>query len=339
MDFNTILIALISTLSSLILIFVLRSLDIYEKEPYKLIFLNFIFGIIAYLTSGIISSIIFRSLNFNAIAMQSNNIFIFFSVIITAMIMLLSQLIFSYLSTNYFNKDFDSMPDYLIYFSTIGIGFNCGEIFFFGLLNKTDNPLLLKLSDSLYFSSFFTGSTMPFLLSSIGAGIYLLKISKIKNHKNLSYFSISLISLAILTQIIFYSMNYFFIVYTSFINSDYLNLFKEIKNFANNLSITLLIASITFAVLFDCYIVTIFLEKIANSDENNSFQFKDFIYFINPFSYLPISNLSKFLNLQNSSSKLSEKDTKTFIKLALKDFNESGDSSIYISEAVKILSK
>ena len=78
MDFNTILIALISTLSSLILIFVLRSLDIYEKEPYKLIFLNFIFGIIAYLTSGIISSIIFRSLNFNTIAMQSNNIFIFF---------------------------------------------------------------------------------------------------------------------------------------------------------------------------------------------------------------------------------------------------------------------
>ena len=38
------------------------------------------------------------------------------------MIMLLSQLLFSYLSTNFFNKDFDSMPDYLIYFSTIGIG-------------------------------------------------------------------------------------------------------------------------------------------------------------------------------------------------------------------------
>ena len=52
MDFYTILITLISTLSSLILIFVLRSLDIYEKEPYKLICLNFIFGIIAYLTTA-----------------------------------------------------------------------------------------------------------------------------------------------------------------------------------------------------------------------------------------------------------------------------------------------
>ena len=58
------------------------------------------------------------------------------------MIMLLSQLIFSNLSTIFFKKDFDSMPDYLIYFSTIGIGFNCGEVFFFGLLNKTTNNIL-----------------------------------------------------------------------------------------------------------------------------------------------------------------------------------------------------
>lgn len=338
MDFNTILITFISTLSSLILILVLRSLDIYEKEPYKLIFLNFILGIIAYLTSGILSSVIFRFFNFNAIALQSNNIFIFFSVITTAMIMILSQLIFSNLSTNFFKKDFDSMPDYLIYFSTIGIGFNCGEVFFFGLLNRTNNALLLNLSDSLYFSSFFTGSTMPFLLATIGAGIYLLKISKNKNYKNLNNFSIILISIAIFTQIIFYSMNYFFITYPSFINSDYLNLFKEIKNFASNLSMTLLIASLTFAVLFDCYIITIFLQKIVNSDKNKSFQFKKLSYFINPFSYLPISNLSTFLNLQ-TSSEFSKKDTKTFIKLALKDFNESEDSSIFITEAIQILSK
>ena len=338
MDFNTISITFLSSLSSLILIFVLRSLDIYEKEPYKIIFLNFIFGIIAYLSSGIISSLIFKFLNFNSLALESNNIFIFFSVITTAMIMLFSQLIFSKLSTSFFNRDFDSMPDYLIYFSTIGIGFNCGEVFFFGLLNKTDNQFLLNLSDSLYFSSFFTGSTMPFLLATVGAGLYLLRISKNKNYENLHNFSITLISIAILTQIIFYSMNYFFIVYPSFMNSDALNLFKEIKTFASNLSITLLIASLTFAVLFDCYIVTIFLEKIVNFNKNKSFKFDELSYFTNPFSYLPISNLNPFLNLKKSS-KISQKDTKTFIKLALKDFNENGDSSIYISEAIQILSK
>ena len=91
MDLNTILITLISTLSSFILIFVMRSLDLYEKEPYKLIFINFIFGIIAYLVSGIISSLLLKSLNFNSLALNSNRIFIFISIIATAIIMLLSQ--------------------------------------------------------------------------------------------------------------------------------------------------------------------------------------------------------------------------------------------------------
>lgn len=338
MDFNTILITLISTLSSFLLIFVLRSLDLYEKEPYNLIFINFIFGIIAYLLSGIISSLLLNFLNFNSLALESNNIFIFLSIIATAIIMLLSQLVFSFISKNFFKRDFDSMPDYLIYFSTIGIGFNFGEVFFFGLLNKTNNPILLKLSDSLYFSSFFTGSTMPFLLATIGAGIYLLKISKNKNFKNLYRFSIFLISTAIITQIIFYSMNYFFIVYPSFIRSDSLDLFKEIKNFANNLSITLLIASLTFAVLFDCYIITSFVEKVLNYNNNKNLKIDQLSKFINPFYYLPLTNLSTFSNLQNSSN-LSKKEIKTFIKLALKDFNQNGDSNICISEAVEIFSK
>ncbi len=338
MDLNTILITLISTLSSFILIFVMRSLDLYEKEPYKLIFINFIFGIIAYLVSGIISSLLLKSLNFNSLALNSNRIFIFISIIATAIIMLLSQLAFSFISKNFFKRDFDSMPDYLIYFSIIGIGFNFGEVFFFGLLNKTNNPILLKLSDSLYFSSFFTGSTMPFLLATIGAGIYLLKISKNKNFKNLYRFSIFLISTAIITQILFYSMNYFMIVYPSFVRSDSLDLFKEIKNFANNLSITLLIASLAFSVLFDCYIVTSFLEKVITYNKNRELKFDQLSKFINPFSYLPLKNLNTFSNLQNSSN-LSKKDTKTFIKLALKEFNENGDSNIYISEALEILSK
>ena len=75
-----------------------------------------------------------------------------------------------------------------------------------------------------------------------------------------------------------------------------------------------------------------------NFNKNKSFQFEELSYLTNPFSYLPISNLNPFLNLKRSS-KISQKDTKTFIKLALKDFNESVDSSIYISEAVQILSK
>ena len=101
---------------------------------------------------------------------------------------------------------------------------------------------------------------------------------------------------------------------------------------------SLLIACIGFAVLFDAFIVTSFIEKIINLKKVDQESFGKLSRFINPFSYLSISNLKILSNLK-FSSKISEKETKSFIKLALKDFNESGDSSIYIAEAIQILSK
>jgi len=333
-----ILIPILSSLSSFILIFILRFLDLYEKEPYKLIFMNFVFGIFAYLISGLLISEFYEFINVNNLALNNGKIYIFLSLLLSSLTMLISQIIFSIISLNLFKKDFDTLPDYLIYFATIGIGFNFGEVFFFQLLNRTNNSTLLQISDNLYFSTFFTGSTLPFLLAVIGAAFYLFKIGNSKNIRiifNIAFY-ISLIS--VITQILFYSMNYFFITTPYRINPDLLNLVKEIKFFASNLSIALLIACIGFAVLFDAYIVTTFIEKIINLKKIDQERFGNLSRFINPFSYLALSNLKMFSNLKYSS-KISDKETKSFIKLALNDFNDSKNSRIYIEEAVEILSK
>ena len=333
-----ILIPILSTLSSFILIFVLRFLDLYEKEPYKLILMNFVFGILAYLISGLLISEFYEFININNLALNNGKIYIFLSLLFSSLIMLISQIIFSIISVNLFKKDFDTLPDYLIYFATIGIGFNFGEVFFFQLLNRTKNSTLLQISDNLYFSTFFTGSTLPFLLAVIGAAFYLFKIGKTKNIRiifNIAFY-ISLIS--VITQILFYSMNYFFITTPYRINPDLLNLVKEIKFFASNLSIALLIACIGFAVLFDAYIVTTFIEKIINLKKIDQERFGNLSRFINPFSYLALSNLKMFTKLKYSS-KISDKETKSFIKLALNDFNDSKNSRIYVEEAVEIISK
>ena len=59
-------------------------------------------------------------------------------------------------------------------------------------------------------SSFFSGSTLPFLMAGIGAGIYLYQISKKrKDLEKLGNLGFLFISFSIITQIIFYSMNYF----------------------------------------------------------------------------------------------------------------------------------
>ncbi len=334
----TILIPILSSLSSFILIYVLRFLDLYEKEPYKLIFMNFVFGILSYLISGLLISKLYELIALNNLALNNGKIYIFLSLLLSSLTMLIFQIIFSIISLNLFKKDFDTLPDYLIYFATIGIGFNFGEVFFFQLLNRTKNTTLLQISDNLYFSTFFTGSTLPFLLAVIGAAFYLYKISKTKNIQIISNIAICITLLSVITQILFYSMNYFFITTPYRINPDLLNLVKEIKFFASNLSIALLIACIGFAVLFDAYIVTTFIEKIINLKKVNQEKFGNLSRFINPFSYLALSNLKIFSNLKYSS-KISDKDSKSFIKLALNDFNDSKNSRIYIKEAAEIISK
>tara|TARA_Y100000589_G_scaffold178952_1_gene169474 strand:- start:1690 stop:2700 length:1011 start_codon:yes stop_codon:yes gene_type:complete len=333
-----ILIPILSSLSSFILIYVLRFIDLYEKEPYKLILINFIFGVISYLISGLLVSELYELISVNNLALNYGKIYIFLSLLLSSMVMILSQILFSIISLNLFKKDFDTMPDYLIYFATIGIGFNFGEVFFFQLLNRTKNSTLLQISDNLYFSTFFTGTTLPFLIAVIGAAFYLLKIGKTKNIKSIFNISIGIFLIALITQILFYSVNYFFVTSPFVINPNKLILIKEIKFFAGSISISLLIACIGFAVLFDAYIVTTFIEKIINSKKIEQEKFGSLSKFINPFSYLTISNLKIFSNLKYSA-KISDKETKSFVKLALNDFNDSKNSRIYIEEALEIICK
>ena len=331
-------IPIISALSSLVILSVVRFIDVFEREPYKLILINFIFGVLAYLLSVISVSSIYAFLKINDQISNISDKFIFIAILLSSAVMLLYQLIFSIFSLKFFRNDFDTMPDYIIYFSTIGIGYNFGEVFFVDLLNKTDNQFFLRISENLYFSSFFSGSTLPFLMAGIGAGIYLYQISKKrKDFERLGNLGFLFISFSVITQIIFYSMNYFVTVASIHSPSDFLNLVNQIKYFANNLSLTLLIASVGLSVLFDAYILTNFLEKVLLSTKSElSSAFKK-SFFINPFSYLTISKFKYFFPVKKNNN-FDEKELKTIAKLALKDFNDPKNSSLYIAEANQILS-
>ena len=65
---------------------------------------------------------------------------------------------------------------------------------------------------------------------------------------------------------------------------------------------------------------------------------KNLSTFINPFSYLPISNLKYFSRFKNNSN-FSDKDLRRFAKLALKDFNNNITNDELLVEARNILLK
>lgn len=333
----SILLPILAILNSLILLFVIRFIDVFEREPLKLIFYNFLFGLIAYLLSALAVSSTSSILGLTEKLLDLNDKFVFLSILITSGIMIISQIIFGALSVLIFKKNFDTMPDYIIYFSSIGIGYNFGENFFYHFLNKTTITSLLNISDNLYFTSFFNGMTLPFVMAGIGAGIYLYKISKIKNFFSLKNVSYSIIAISFLTQILFYSMNFIILVNKSHSTTNLLDFAKEIKLFANGFSITLLLAALGFAVIFDAFIISNFFEKILFLHPDKLNNFKNFSSLINPFSYLRITKF-KYFKVLKEGSEISEKDLRKFAKLALNNFNDPKNSNIYISEALNILS-
>ena len=77
--------------------------------------------------------------------------------------------------------------------------------------------------------------------------------------------------------------------------------------------------------------------KYSYKYKNKSSKLINASNFINPFLYLSLSKLKYFSALKGKQD-ISEKNLKTFAKLALKNFNDPKNSFLYISEANEILS-
>tara|TARA_Y100001968_G_scaffold327710_1_gene373303 strand:+ start:392 stop:1411 length:1020 start_codon:yes stop_codon:yes gene_type:complete len=325
----------LSALSAFILIFWLRFLDVFEREPYKFILLNFILGIAAYPFSALVYSYLLELSNIDINPIQTTNTSIYFAVLSSSFLMLISQVITGLISFTLSKKEYDTVTDYIIYFSTIGIGYNFSEVFFYHFLNKTTDLRLLELSQNLYYSSFFSGTTLPFIMAGIGMGFYLIRIAKKNNILFLGYL---LLIFSFLVQILFYSMNYFILIGMPIdhLTSNHINLIKEIKFFANNLSLMLLISGVGFSVLLDNYIISTFYNAVITYSKFDNADPQKLNLFSNPFSYILSYRFRSMLKI-NQDYDISDRELSKFAKLALKNFNDKNNTSIYINEASSIL--
>ena len=86
-------IPILAALSSLVILTVVRFIDVFEREPYKLILINFIFGVLAYLLSVISVSSIYVFFKINDQISNISDKFIFISILLSSAMMLLYQLI------------------------------------------------------------------------------------------------------------------------------------------------------------------------------------------------------------------------------------------------------
>ncbi len=332
-----IIIPSLATLGYFLLIICIRFLDVFEREPYKVIFTNFIFGILGYMIAALIYSPLISLFNLSNFDLPNLKLLIYFSVILSSLILLIFQIITALISRNIFKKEFDTAPDYIIYFATIGIGFNFAEMFLYHFLSRTNINFLSEFSNNLFFSSFFTGGTLPFLMAGIGMAFYLNQLSKSKKNLILKRISNYIILIAILFQIIFYTGSYFLMISNSphSLTSSNIFLANAIKDFANSISQLFLLISLGLAVIFDGYIISNFVLDLIKSSNFSEKKIKDLSSFNNPFSYIINKNFREVLGLKPVSNNL-QKKYKSFAKLALKSFNDNKNKSIYISEALSL---
>ncbi len=172
--------ALVSYLIGFVFLWIIRSLDKYEKEPYiKLILLSFFGGLTAVITSWLLYLKIHPGQTF------------WEAIFKIGAVEEASKLISLFLLYKLFAKDFDEIVDGIIYVAAVSLGFSVIENIFYALASSTPYTLLAKrflfatighISFSVYMGIAFyihkkvhrnySGLLWAYLLSVLGHGLY-----------------------------------------------------------------------------------------------------------------------------------------------------------------------
>ena len=87
-----IIIPTLASLSYILLIICIRFLDVFEREPYKVIFTNFIFGILGYMIAALIFTPLINLFNLSNFYLPNLKLLIYLSVLLSSLLLLSSRL-------------------------------------------------------------------------------------------------------------------------------------------------------------------------------------------------------------------------------------------------------
>ena len=312
-------------------------LDVFEKEPSKIIFYNFILGFFSYIGSflGFYFFLKLSNYNFN---IGDSFVKLSLLVIASSLMMFFSQVFAALIGYFLFRKEYDTMPDYILYFSTIAIGFNISDIFVSNLIGNTTNKFLIDISDSLYFTTYFSSIDLPFILATVGASFYLYKLSSFYQGNLFKTIAFFVFTVSIFSQIIFYISDFIFINYAAHNPNAIYYISLSAKNVIVNVSLFLLLSGVSLSVLFDSYLVVSFANKVLDATDETTNDIKNYKVLINPFTYLFLKN-SFLMKYIDPKCTLDSKEIRRFSKLALLNFNQPNNSSKYLIEGIELLMK
>ena len=109
-----------TTCSALLVLIIFWYLDVFEREPIGKIIATFTLGIVFYYLSIILFYVFYSSSS--PCRNRAMGTWIFSIIILIS-----TQIAGSFVVSAIFRKQFDSLTDYILYFSSFGIGYSFGE--------------------------------------------------------------------------------------------------------------------------------------------------------------------------------------------------------------------
>jgi len=315
--------------ASLTIIFfavVIRFLDVIEREPLKPCLASIALGLISYPVAFKCASIVGAAFNLDYSNIISQSITVFsIQTLILVFIQLLACIVFYCL----FMRQFQTLPDFVLYFLLIGVGFNTAEALTSAMFTVNPNA---ALPSSLYFSPFGYGQSTPLIFSVYGAALFLIVYRNRFTAIQPVLIAISFLILSILCQLAFSAAIYFLNFSSEHLGGPFGDISSGLMTLVGNISMLASVSLISIAVLYDLHVVQVFASCLDGND-------KDLIDDLqNPVFYILSANkfLWKLLDVQ-SQTRLPRSTFPQISRLSLRSWKKPQLQADLLAEANKLI--
>ena len=157
---------LTTTCSALLVLIIFWYLDVFEREPIGKIIATFTLGIVFYY----ISIFLFNFISSSSPFFDTRPLGTWVSSII---FLIGTQIAGAFAVSALFRKQFDSLTDYILYFSSFGIGFSFGEDTLRYFISGSSAIFNQGLADKLFNTVYGSTAVSAFSLGVVGAIFFL----------------------------------------------------------------------------------------------------------------------------------------------------------------------
>jgi len=325
----------------LAMIFFLRLLDVCEREPIWPVIQSLIAGSISFAVTAAVMFPLGLRLSSD---LEIDNISYFVvSVLVSGSTALLTQVIAASRLMKWNGMHFDTATDYLLYYGSVGIGFEMTEKLLLNAINTSPSPIFDYLSSGLYHTSLLNANSIPLVISVIGLGIFFGKNSGLFKTFNARSAGVGIVLVAVSMYFIYLLGLFLTTLGTGHVLTGTRFAGSLVAQAIGNLSLAILAGSFSFAVLHDSVILQDFGRKVmlyvdGTEDIDSANISKKLDYFSRPTNHIKSSSpVARWMFSQDIESPYKNQDLTQYGRIAVTSWKRSHEDQQLFSKALKLL--